>query len=271
MSTIYRYKFKKPPRPRPCIVAALEFIGIDDPTMPEGRVREAFSRIEEDLGDEEDLKNQYQSHWSLAGNRALYIAPTKREGMLPFRAILKVLHVQIALVPLGIVVRGAISLGEATAHGEMLTGQGITHTERLRDEVVDMPRVVVDPAMLRAMDSNRDLWAPHHNSMDELRYLYDLLREDTDGLWFVDYLRASVTEVGEPEDYRNFLHEHKMLVQRKLENSKTLNSNTRAITWLWHYHDQCVNALKPSFAADLRIPATSPLLYRFPSAAIAPD
>jgi len=239
--------------------------------MPDGRVRQAFSRIAEYLGDDEDLKRHYESHWSIVANRALYIAPTKRDGMLPFRAMIKVLHLQMTLVPLGIVVRGAISLGEATAHGEMMIGQGITNAERLRDEVADVPRIIVDPALLQAIDGTPDLWAPHHDSMDELGYVHNLLREDTDGLWFVDYLRASNTEVGEPEDYHSFLHEHKVLVQRKLETAKSLDRNTRAITWLWHYHDLRVNSLKSGFAADLRIPATNLLLYRFSPFAIAPD
>lgn len=267
MSVVYRVKLKNS-RPKPCLVAALEFIGIDDPSMPEGRVRQALSRIAEDLGDEDDLKKHYESHWSLAANRALYVAPTKRDGMLPFRVILKVLHVQISLIPLGIFVRGAISVGEATTNGELMTGQGITYAERLRDEVADMPRVIVDPAMLRAIDKNPNLWAPHHDSMDELRYIHDLLREDSDGLWFIDYLRASSTEVGELEDYYNFLHDHKVLVQRKLENAHVLNRNTRALTWLWHYHEQRIDSLGPKLAEGLYLPASSPVIYRFPPSAI---
>lgn len=271
MSVRFRVKLKPPPRPKPSLIAALEFIGMDDPNMPPGRVRQALSRIAEYLDDEEGLKKQYESHWSFGGSQALYVAPTKREGMLPFRVILKVVHLQMALVPLGIVVRGAISLGEAVALDEMITGQGVANAQFLRDEVAEMPRVVVDPAMLSAVEANRDLWAPHHNATDELGYLYELLREDTDGLWFVDYLHAGVTEVDEPEDYHKFLHDHKVLVTRKIENSKTLNRHTRAITWLWHYHDLRVNSLKPGFGDDLRIPPSSPLLYRFPASAKAPD
>lgn len=267
----FKYKLKPPPRAKPCIIAALEFIGMADPSMPEGRVRQAFSRVVEYLGDDADLKKHYESHWWIAANRALYIAPTKRDGMLPFRAMIKVLHLQMALVPLGVVVRGAISLGEATSHDEIIIGKGVTDAERLREEVADVPRVIVDPAMLRAIDNTPDLWAPHHDSMDELGYVHKVLREDTDGLWFIDYLRASDTEVGELEDYHNFLHDHKVLVQRKLENLKTLNRNARAITWLWHYHEKSVNSLHSGFAADLRLPATSPLVYRFPPSAKAPD
>lgn len=271
MSIKYVYKFKPPPRPRPCLIAALDIIGIDDPAMPEGRARQAVARLIEYLGDDSDLASHYGSHWSLAANRALYIAPTKRDGMLPFRVILKVLHLQMALIPLGVVVRGAISLGEATTHDDVIIGKGVANADRLREEVADVPRVIVDPALLQAIESNADLWALHHNSMDELGYVHNLLREDTDGIWFIDYLRASNTEVNDQEDYHKFLHDHKVLVERKLAMATSLNRSTRAITWLWHYHDQRVNLLKQRFATDLLIAPNSPLLYRFPSSAIAPD
>ena len=271
MKVIYRVKLKPPPRPRPCLIAALDIIGIDDPAMPEGRARQALARLIEYLGDDSDLASHYESHWSLAANRALYVAPTKRDGMLPFRIILKVLHLQMALIDLGVVVRGAISMGEATTHDDVIIGKGVADADRLREEVADVPRVIVDPALLQAIETNADLWALHHNSMDELGYAHNLLCEDTDGIWFIDYLRASRTEVGDREDSLALLHEHKVLVQRKLAAAKTLNRNTRAITWLWHYHEQHVNSLKPDFAEDLRIPATRPLLYRFPASAITPD
>lgn len=56
-----------------------------------------------------------------------------------------------------------------------------------------------------------------------------------------------------------------------------LRQTSRANLWLWRYHEQVLEQLRTDYKldsdelADLRIPASSPLLYRFPSSAIAPD
>lgn len=258
------------PRPIPCIITALELIGLDDPMMPPGRVRHALALVESSLADP-DLTRLYRSRLSVSGRHLVHIAPIRPSGLLPFHAALSMVHLQADLLPLGVLVRGAIAIGLAAARGSTLFGQGIADTERLRDEVALVPRVLVHPQVLREVELNADLRAVHHSPIDELGYLRSLLLLDTDGLWFVDYLRGLQSEVEDPEQYREHLKEHHRLVTRKLEASTVLDRSSRAWSWLWRYHNLVVADLSSKWRlddqeiAELRIPASSPLLYKFPS------
>ncbi|WP_437947556.1 hypothetical protein WME98_43530 [Sorangium sp. So ce296] len=263
------------PRPRPCIVTALELLGVDDPEMPEGRARQVVSIVERHLGDSE-LARIYGSHLSLAARRVLHIAPIKPAGMLPFWQALNIVHLQSALVPLGVLVCGAIALGDAVAHGGLVLGRGVAEAERLRDEVAHVPRVIVDPRLLRETEENADLRASHHSVMEELGYIRKLLRADADGLLFVDYLWAIRSEMDEPSLYLDFFKDHRRLVTRKLDAATVLDGASRAWIWMWSYHNVVFRELKRSWRLDdqelseLRIPATSPLVYSFPPSAKAP-
>jgi hypothetical protein len=240
--------------------------------MSEGRERQVFALFERYLGDPVKL---YGSRLSTTGRRVLHIAPIKPAGMLPFAVALKMVHIQSELAQLGVLVRGAISLGGAVARGNLVFGRGITTAERLRDEFAHFPRVIVNPMLLRQVEQNADL--RDHTAMEELGYIRDLLRHDADGLWFVDYLWALKSEVDEPLFYLDFLKDHRQLVTRALEASTTLNRASHSSTWLWRYHNVVIDRLKTSLhieeqeLAELYIPATvSPLVYSFPPSAKAP-
>ncbi|WP_438043813.1 hypothetical protein [Sorangium sp. So ce128] len=263
------------PRPRPCIVTALELLGLDDPEMPEGRARQVFSIVQRHI-DPETVK-LYGGHLSLAARRVLHFAPIRRAGWLLFWQALNVAHLQSDLVPLGVLVRGAIALGDAAAQGDLAIGRGIAEAERLRDEVALVPRVIVDPRLLREAEQNADLRAPQHSVMEELGYIRELLREDGDGLLFVDYLWAFSSEVDEPPLYLEFFKEHRRLVTRKLDSATVLDRSSHAWIWLRSYHNRVFKQLLKSRwpldgqeLLDLRVPATSPLVYSFPPSAKAP-
>lgn len=121
-----------------------------------------------------------------------------------------------------------------------------------------------------------ELRATHHNVPQSLAFLRELLREDTDGLWFVDSLRINTEEQMDPSKHIAFLEEHGQFVERKLKAATALDRTSRGHTWLRSYHNCVIDELfneKRLDEADrsrLRIPATSPLVYAFPPSAIRP-
>lgn len=257
-------------RPSQCIITALELIGVNEPSMPPGRVRKVLARVERHLADNM-TPSLYRSRLSLTGRHVLQIAPTNPVWNLPFKTLLTMVHLQADLVELGVLVRGAITIGEAAATEPVFFGQGIADAERLRDEVALVPRVIVHPQLLREVELSADLRAEQHTPMEELDYLKSLLHQDADGLWFVDYLKVIGSEMSEQEEYLELLRTHHRLVTRKLEASTALDGASRLWTWLWRYHNLVVADLSSKWRlddqeiAELRIPASSPLLYKFPS------
>jgi len=261
------------PRTRPSVITALELIGLDESSMPEGRFRSAVTMLDDLFGAPKPVKVAYERHASLVGRYWYDIAPIKPEGTPLFKAINSVLHLQAILMSFGVLVRGGVTIGDAAVRQRLLFGRGITDAERMRDQISESPRVIIDPRALREVERNRDLRA--HGVMEELGYIRSLLRQDADGLWFVDYLWSYRSEVERPF-YLDFVKEHCDLVSRKLESLSTLDSSSRAVTWLWSYHERVYEDVKNNFRldadelAELRLPASSPLVYRFPPSAKAP-
>lgn len=255
-----------PRKPRPCIVMALELLGLNDPKAQEGR---ALATVEEHLRDEEGRK-ALEHRIFIAGSQVIRTAPIKPSGTLTFQELLDTIHVQAALINRGILLRGAISLGDVITEADFITGKGLLEAERLRDEVADVPRVIVDPRLILETEQNPALRAERHTVPIELGYVRNLLREDADGLWFIDYLKVVVWEIGGPAESSRFLDEHRRQVERRLETSTTLDRSSRSWTWLRSYHNNVVDAgieggwIDEADRSSLQVKARSPLLYVFP-------
>lgn len=254
-------------KPRPCIVMAVELLGRDDPRAQEGR---ALVTVEYFLKGDEDLKKGLERRLYVAGSHVIRTAPMKPGGTLTFWELLDVAYVQAALVRSGIMVRGAVTLGDVITGTDLATGTGLFKAERLRDEVAGVPRVIVDPRLLLETEQNAALRAQHHSVPMGLGYVRSLLREDADGLWFVDYLKVATSELSDPTDRIQLLDEHRQQVDRRLEASTTLDRSSRSWTWLRSYHNNVVEAgveggwIRETERSALQVKARSPLLYAFP-------
>lgn len=265
-----------PLRLRPSVIVALEVLASEDSTAPEVELRRAVAVIGKHFGDQEVAK-LVERRLLITGNRALRVAPVKRGGTILFWELMDLLHLQAELVHNDILLRGAISIGNAAATAGMVVGPGPMETEALRDDVACVPRIIVDPRLLRETEQNPLLRDPDHSVPVELGYIRKLLRTDADGLWFVDYLRAFATEVDEPSQYINLLERHRYLIQRGIELTPKLTSTSRAWIWLWSYHNRVLEEIHARGVIDdeararLRISAPASLAYVFPPSATIPD
>jgi hypothetical protein len=274
-----------PDEPRtagPSIIIALELIGLDAPDISLTKARRALSQLVLQMG-ESARGAAKQRDAVIVGPRALSVAPIKPGGTLLFWELLDVLHLQGELIGAGVLVRGAVTLGEVAVvpnfragrgitatHADTFLGPGIAEAERLRDTVADVHRVVVDPRLLAEVEHNPHLRAPHHTAELELGYVRDLLRADGDGLWFVDYLRAFAKEVDDPSFYLTYLADHADLVNHRLASFTGVDHEARRWMWSWRYHNRVIHELHQSeILTDegrtrLRLPAEGPLFFNFP-------
>ncbi len=260
---------KKPlPKLRPCIVAALELLGLDDARMPAGRARQALAEVDS-FGDFV-RRSPLQGHLSISGRRVLVIVPAQDQGASLFVSVLQLALLQNDLLGHDVLMRGGIVLGNAVASGDVVIGPGITEAERLRDEVATVPRVVVDPDVFRRVEYEGKWRLPQHTVTEELGYLRKVLRQDADGVWYTDHLLAFGLEEKERALYLHLLADHRRVVVQKLERSSSLDRSSLSWTWLWSYHNLVIEELKAKWSGDakeiaeLHIPATSALLYKFP-------
>jgi hypothetical protein len=79
-----------------------------------------------------------------------------------------------------------------------------------------------------------------------MKSLSTILAKDTDGIWFVDYLRATMNELaGQPAQYVEFLRLHRAFVQKAMAGFPELCGPVAKLGWLANYHNLALNMLKP--------------------------
>ena len=85
---------------------------------------------------------------------------------------------------------------------------------------------------------NRD-----HDANTEMRFIRTLIRRDSDGRYFVDYLRAISSEFDNPiPDYLKFLNMHGNLIKIGLRRFKSDKRVLEKYEWLKSYHNLTVTS-----------------------------
>lgn len=257
-----------------CVVTSFELLPRATPSMPaEVKMRRALAIVEESLGQEKDLPKDLGRRVLVSDRRVICATPIKENGTLLFWELLDVVHLQAELAAHEVSLRGALTIGDVQMRPNFAAGPGLHVAERCREDVAVVPRVVVPPSVMVEAESNPLLRASHHTPMDDLGYIKSLLRLDADGVWFVDYLAVHCREA---ESARDYLEEHRRLIERRLDAAAALDRESRAWTWLWSYHNRVVDELHREGRFDddayraVLIPAKSPLVYTFPPDAKIP-
>lgn len=263
MSTI-RYKYTL--SARTYLILVLEFFSPNE-TDIDTRLERLIDTVEPILT-ETVLKNEFAKSWgihcNIQGNRILRLVPVKPGGgSVVFRLLMDVVHCHWAAMHENVLVRGALTLGVGTfkQRNHAFLGSGMRETERLPEEIAEMPRVIVDPRLLQAIENNKNLRSEHHTVPEELEWIRSVLECDADGIWFVDYLRAIQDEVASPADYDDQLAAHRAMLLDKWNSVSEWDRTWRSLSWLTTYHNSVVAAKKK---LSLRVPPSYPFAFEFP-------
>jgi hypothetical protein len=195
---------------------------------------------------------------------------TYRMGLL-FQEILSILWAQMELSFRGILIRGAMTIGKVAGSPNRIFGPGFVEAYELESQIAQYPRVIVSSKALRMLDESNILIAQHHSRQIEKEYVKNLLRLDTDGVWFIDYLVKSESEVDDPSYYVELLSKHKDLITKNLKSTEIPPVDIHKYTWLAQYYNSTVDQLKDkalepygTSRRQLKVPvkALKPL-YRF--------
>ncbi len=249
-----------------CVVVSLELLPLEggQPALV-AQLEHAYSVI--GVQPAKGLFHKPGSRVYVTDRRVLRIVTIQANATSLFSELFEVAHLQAQLCAHDVLVRGAVTVGEVEARGQFAIGAGVSDAERLR-EMAEVPRVVVDPRALAAVEDDSDLRSTQHGVAQEFTYLNRMVQQDSDGVWFVNYLAAYVISGLDPTP---LLFDHRNIVERGLDSTAGLDRDARRWTWLWAYHNQTVDALRAQGRLDddvhraFRTPVTSPLLYAFPT------
>ncbi len=120
-----------------------------------------------------------------------------------FHSLLSILHAQMALVENGILCRGAVTRGKLVHTRTLLFGPAMNRAYDLETKAAVYPRVILDDEIVSTGGAAP---ARHHHADQEQEEIRDLLAQDADGFFYVDYITRGQGELNDPEcDYPEYL------------------------------------------------------------------
>lgn len=164
-------------------------------------------------------------------------------GML-FNELYDLVLMQGELVNHGVCMRGGIAIGDVHFDAKTIFGPGFVRAYEMETTFANFPRIVLDPQVLNDLMESKALVAKNHDVAEEVGHIRKLIRKDADGLFFVDYLNAFLSELDEPEFQPVFLRAHKKLILDGVGKGSALNGVSAKYLWLANYHNELVNRLE---------------------------
>ncbi len=158
-----------------------------------------------------------------------------------------ILYSQIALIPRGITVRGAVTIGEIVQSWKVVYGRGVIRAYELESMKDSPPRIVIDNDALSSV-------RPAIEREDLTEELDGLIR--TEGsMTYLDYLRACEGELNVPEqEYSMFLRHHRDLIRSGLQEQAARPGVLRKYEWLKDYHQRTLeDRFGQEIPADLQV------------------
>lgn len=165
-----------------------------------------------------------------------------------FSELVDLVHVQGELIRDGVLLRGAVTVGQIYVQDGISFGPGLIRAYELESTVALYPRVIADPVIFEKLRLKPSLGA--HSYEEDIRYLRQVLTKDNDGIWYLDYLRAFETEADSPIRYLQLLSDHRDLIVNALNDVAELNSVAVKYGWLVNYHNRRIGRLGDAFVAQ---------------------
>lgn len=167
------------------------------------------------------------------------------QGGYLFWELLDLLHIQCSCINSGVIVRGALTIGELHLGDDLrgpVFGPALVKAYEMERDAVVYPRIVVETAVLDRLHNDPTMYDEGRTLDQELEHIDELLTEDHSGLWYIDYLSAVESECDDYNQYLRFLESHKTLVEKGLKSSKGDLKVRKKYDWLRSYHNELVGA-----------------------------
>jgi hypothetical protein len=156
---------------------------------------------------------------------------------LVYSEILGLAHAQAELICEELLIRGAVTIGKIEHSYNVIFGPGLISAYDL-EQKYRFPRIVLGDPLLREIKTNR-LLRFHDTYEDEMKYISTFVREDDDGVMFIDYLGGMQGEFRKPEGYLEFLSTHRKFVLKGLAEFGGTPVFPK-YRWLRKYHNRVV-------------------------------
>jgi hypothetical protein len=142
-----------------------------------------------------------------------------------------ILHSHIALIPQGIIVRGAVTIGDVVQSWRVVYGQGVVRAYELESKNDSAPRIIIDTVALEKLRLVLE--------KEGLDVELNALIRTEHSVTYLDYLRACEVELNVPEqEYPWFLGLHRDLIRSCLRKYGDRPGVLQKYEWLKVYHNR---------------------------------
>lgn len=153
-----------------------------------------------------------------------------------FYSLLDILHLQFELFHSNnVLVRGACYIGNAYHDNEFCFGEAINEAYLLQEKCAIYPRIIISEEIIKQC-----AFYSIHLGYNEEADIKEILKQDTDGYWYVDYFSYDVlyTEMDEPEYWGCYMQK----IRGNIMNGLTEQNISIRQKYLW-LKDKYNNAL----------------------------
>lgn len=109
----------------------------------------------------------------------------------------------------GYLTRGGVAIGRLIHTNEVVFGPALVEAHHIESKVAKYPRIIVDKT---AINKGLKYHSKHHSKEDEEEYIMDIITEDEDGNYYIDYIEKTLSEIDNIEygafNYINNLQEN---------------------------------------------------------------
>ncbi len=165
-----------------------------------------------------------------------------------FLVLMDLVHIQLEFMFNGIIFRGGIVIDNLHHKRNIVFGPGMIRAYKLESEFAVYPRVIITDETIE-----EGLSVGSHNPVEiEKEYVYNLLKKDIDGFYFIDYLKQ-YQELDYEEYYITMMLEAKKLILNELfyETDKHVLEKYK---WLRKYYNSTIDDMGFKKKRDWKIP-----------------
>lgn len=148
-----------------------------------------------------------------------------------FYTLLEIKWLIMRLINLGILCRGAVSLGKFIHTNEYLFGPALVEAYTLESKAAMYPRVILDNTVIEAAGRYRN---PDHSIQSEKDYVRSILGQDSDGLYYIDYFYKAHEELDDPMyQFPQYIHNIAEIIRKGLMGSSHPSKADVKVKFSW--------------------------------------
>ncbi|EHH2484536.1 hypothetical protein J7X22_004645 [Vibrio parahaemolyticus] len=152
----------------------------------------------------------------------------------PKEVFFTLIDIQLLIMNLlsrNILCRGAISIGKFIHTSKYLFGPALVEAYTLESKAALYPRVILDRAVIEAGIEHSSM---SNNSSFDTNLINSLLKQDSDGMYYIDYFYGAQSELNDPEyDFPNYISNLGQIIRKGLMSASHHSKADIRVKYLW--------------------------------------